>query len=221
MSTASRLIGILIAVFLAGAAVIAQAGPLPLDPHAMGGVDQGSQVFQNKGGPTTLTANVEFAVYAPGQFTKTFGAGSDPSGGTQYVYAYQAFDVSVAPNPRTLSILTVGLLTGAQAANIEYLPVIYGNYGLLPASSSFGGSPTNSARWDYTGQTIPVGQHTQILLFTSPHPPTPVTSSVVGGGLANSQNLPSPIPEPASWTLLAIGSVALLYRRLAARRRVG
>lgn len=218
MSKATRLMGLMIAVLLAGSASVAWGGPLPLDPNAMGGANQGTKFFQNIGGPVTLTVNVEYAVYAPGQFTKTFGAGSDPSGGTQYVYAYEAFNMNVPPNPRSLGILTVGLRQGAQAQNIEYLPVIYGNYGLLPVTSSFGGTPPSSARWDYTGHTIPVGQNSQILLFTSPLSPSPITSSVVGGGLGASNTLPSPIPEPASWALLGVGSAALLYRRLRARR---
>jgi len=225
MSPASRLIGLTFAVFLAGVAFLAgpvataQAGPLPLDPNGMGGVFQGIQVFQNKGGPVTLTVDVEYAVYAPGDFTKSFGAGSDPSGGTQYVYAYEAFNINVPPNPRSLAILTVGLQQGAQAQSIQYLPVIYGNFGLLPVNSSFGGTPPNAARWDYTGlgTTIPVGQNSQILLFTSPYNPTLLTSSVSGGGLGASNILPSPIPEPASWALLGIGSAMLLYRRLRAR----
>jgi hypothetical protein len=225
MSTASRLIGLAFAVLLVvlmGPAATAQAGPLPLDPNGFGAPYQGSMTFQNKGGPTTLTVNVEYSVYAPGQFTKSFGAGSDPSNGAQYVYAYEAFNLNVAPNPRSLAILTVGLLPGAQAQNIEYLPIIYGNFGLIPVSSSFGGAPPNAARWDYTGAgtTIPVGQNSQILVFTSPLSPTLVTSSVSGGGLGASQPLPSPIPEPAGWALLGIGSAMLLYRRLRARRMI-
>jgi len=208
--------GLTIAVLLAGSAAIAQAGPLPLDPNAIGGVYQGSQVFQNKGGPSTLTVNVEFAVYAPGQFNLSF-PGSDPSLGSQYVYAYEAFNLNVTPFPRTLAIFTVGLKDGAQAANVGAQPILTDPLALPPASSSFGGTPPNAARWDFTGQVIPVGRNSQILLYTSPHPPTFVTSSVIGGGLADSKNLPSPIPEPASWVLLGIGSVALAYRRIRAR----
>jgi hypothetical protein len=218
MNLASRWIGLVLAFVLTQAASVAQAGPLPLDGNALGGANQGTQTFQNKGGPTTLTVDVEFAVYAPGQFTKSFGAGSDPSGGTDFVYAYEAFNRNVPPLARSLASFTVSLLAGAGATNIEYLPTVFGSFGLLPASSSFGGSPSNAARWDFTGQTIGTDENSQVLLFTSPNPPTEMISSVVGGGLANSQFLPSPIPEPASWALLVTGSLALVYRRLRARR---
>ena len=39
-----------------------------------------------------LLVNVDYCVYAPGQFSLSFPAWDDPTDGTQYVYAYQIFN---------------------------------------------------------------------------------------------------------------------------------
>jgi len=221
MSRATRVMSVCVGALLMYATA-AQAGPLPSDPNALGGFSQGTTAFIGTNGPLTIKSNVEFAVYAPGKFDLSFGAGADPSGGSQYVYAYEVFNTGVGGLDRAISLFTVALQPTALAQNIEFLPHAFGFFGQDPVSSSFGGGPPpTSARWDYSTATVPIGGNTQILLFTSPKGPTLQSAGVQGGGVPSSNVLPSPIPEPASWTLLVIGSVALAYRRVVARRRVG
>src|SRR5262245_48184350 len=76
-------------------ATTALAGPLFADPAALPGWT-GSSGFVGANGGFKLNANVEFAVYAPGAFGTSaalgFPGGADPSGGTQFVYAYEIFN---------------------------------------------------------------------------------------------------------------------------------
>jgi len=83
--------------------------------------------------------------------------------------------------------------------------------GQAPGGESFS---STSAVWDFTAANVGLGANSDILLFTSPHPPTMQSASVGGGGLATSHNLPSPIPEPTTLILLGIGALALvMFRR--------
>jgi hypothetical protein len=218
MNTASRLACTAAAVCVALCAAGAQAGPLALDPNAVWHGTSAPLFFSVVAGPTTfeISANVDYAVYNPGKFNLSFGAGADPSGGTQYVYAYEVFNTG-ANGPNTaaqpISIFTEGLGPNANAQNIEALPIVFGNFGQLPDNSSFAGAPPTSGRWDYTTHNLPLGAATQILLFTSPHGPILQPGSVSGGGLGASQPLPSPAPEPSSVILLVMGGLAVLAMR--------
>src|SRR5262245_8466311 len=84
-------------VVLASLASTAVAGALTSDPNAIPGW-QGSIVMTGTNGSALLKTNVDYAVYAPGQFGTSVAMGYnahtplDPSSGTQYVYAYEIFN---------------------------------------------------------------------------------------------------------------------------------
>jgi hypothetical protein len=218
MNTASRLACVATALGIAMGAANVQAGPLPLDPNAIWhGTSAPFFSSINVGTIFEISASVQYAVYNPGKFDLSFGAGADPSNGTQYVYAYQVFNTGVnGPNTvaEPISIFTEGLAANANAQNIQALPIANGNFGQLPDHAAFAGTPATSGTWDYTTHNLPLGAQTQILLFTSPHGPIMEPGSVQGGGLGAQNPLPSPAPEPSSLMLLVMGGlVGLAIRR--------
>jgi len=190
---------------------------LATDANAVAGF-HGTQDFSTSLGTLTMKGEVDYAVYAPGQFAQTFGAGSDPSNNQRYVYAYQMHNTGGTAD-RDLGLLSVGFDAagpgGSNPGNLGMLLV--GDHGDDPSSSSFvpaGGPPFNSATWNFT-TAIPDSHYSEILLFTSPFPPEFFDSSVQGGGLSKQSRLPSPgpVPEPGS-ALAACGMLgALLIRR--------
>jgi hypothetical protein len=201
-----------------------QAGPLPLDPNALPAYRGDTGTLTSTLGAFSISMDLQYAVYAPGKFNLSFGPGADPSGGTQYVYAYQFYNAGSA-GAFVFSGVSVNLLLGNQAANIEALPLSFGNYGQLPVSASFASSPPTSARWSYTTANLPVGGQTQILLFTSPHGPTRSTAQATGGlGVTTdgSHLVPTPIPEPHASVIIVSGVMVLggaAVRRAITRRR--
>jgi len=188
---------------------------LATDANAIAGF-HGTQDFSTAIGTLTMKGEVDYAVYAPGQFKQTFGAGSDPSSDKRYVYAYQLHNTG-GTTDRDLGFLSVGFDAagpgGSNPANIGMLLV--GDHGDDPSASSFipaGGPPFNSATWNFT-TTIPDAHFSEILLFTSPYAPEFYDASVQGGGLSKQSRLPSPVPEPGT-VLGACGMMgALLIRR--------
>lgn len=213
-------------ILLAAAAI---AGPLPTDPAAMVGW-KSSQLFNN---PGKITATVEYAVYAPGQFSASVALGNpvDPSGGSDWVYAYEIF----ATNTPVLT-LTVNITPG----NVPAPYVGSNRIGDLPLSPELGESPDsgttnvffnwstallaiNNVRWtNATNGSNPdlwKNNHSTILFYTAPTGPKFVNSSISGGG-ANvaSANLPSPVPEPRTAVMAAIAGAVLLAVRWRRRR---
>jgi hypothetical protein len=57
-----------------------------------------------------------------------------------------------------------------------------------------------------------------ILLFTSPKAPHFYNASVLGGGLVDQRQLPSPVPEPS---VLVIGGMMIMLGRSARRSSLG
>jgi hypothetical protein len=215
----------------------AVAGPLPTDPVAMSAW-QGTENFNNfvvlpDISDIILDANVDYAVYAPGTFSTSAALGNptDPSGGTQYVYAYQAF---ANPNGnRPVATLTVGFTDAVdgndeaeQPQNIGFLP------GLAdpPSAPVPAFSPDNnpetvklSALWEFPingGLDPALPANSDVLIYTSPFGPEWDVASVQGGGLSSSESLPSPIgiPEPAALVLALLAAAAMVFYQRLGRR---
>lgn len=198
----------------------AMAGPLPTDPAGMGGVWQGSKVISS----TKITATVEYAVYAPGQFDQSglafLNFPADPSLDADYVYAYEVFSSSIP-----FKDLTVATLAGSVPNaywNTNHVDNVFApNGGTAPTAEIFNLSDhIFNAKWTF-GTPFATGTgFSNILYFTSPFGPTFNTASISGGStnLASS-TLPSPVPEPATVMLAAIAAACLLgVRRFRSRK---
>lgn len=198
-------------VLLAGSAL---AGPLPTDPNALSAW-QGSKVITS----SKITATVEYAVYAPGQFSASAALNnpSDPSLGNDYVYAYE-----IIAGTQAVKDLTVGITAGGVPAASTNIGDTGITGGISPTSSVFilqtlpPPTKVSNAKWTNTSATLWQNAHSDVLYFTSPFAPQLFISSISGGGTAIATNqLPSPIPEPSTAILAATGFVAmLLVRRL-------
>jgi hypothetical protein len=193
----------------------AHAGILATDPNSIAAF-RGTTNFTATMAPFTFHAAVDHGVYAPGTFNTTFGAGADPSNGTQFVYAYQMFNTGAA-NEQLPNFLSVGFNGNQNPANIEFLPNAFGNFGIDPTTVTFvpAGPPFTSATWS-RNLWLPAASASEIVLFTSPNGPGNFNSSVKAGPLVDEQLMPSPIPEPGTLTALAAGAAATLLSR---RRR--
>ena len=182
------------------------------DPAALSAW-QGTSPSDYSYGGVRLRVDLDYAVYAPGSY-----GGEDPSGGSEYVYAYQV--LNRVESTVAVSVLSIGLEDPALANNIDDdissgAPGFPGGIG--PDMCVVGGS---SARWAFGwfgGSEIGPEEDSSVLIFTSPQGPRWNSSTVVDGGLpVPAGNLPSPVPEPATLSLLALGAVGALIRR---RRR--
>jgi len=150
----------------------------------------------------TVDADVDYAVFAPGTFEAAF-PGQDPSGGTEYVYAYQ-----ITNNDTDVSKLTVGLDGDEPLGSIGFVSDVSSTD---PTASLFVG--TTSAAWDFTVPNPLVnGAESSVLIFTSAAAPE-WDSGTVEASFPDSQQLPSPLPEPASLGLVALGLGLVSVRR--------
>ena len=204
------------------------AGPLPTDPVAMPAW-RGTENFNNfivipDISDIILDANVDYAVYAPGTFSTSAALGNptDPSDGTQFVYAYQVF---ANPNGnRPVEFFSVGFLDAVDGVDELEQPQ---NIGFLsgladpPSAPVSGFSPDNapetvklSALWEFPingGLDPAIPANSDVLFYTSPFGPEWDVASVQGGGLSASESLPSPIgiiPEPATLALALLAAAA-------------
>ncbi len=196
---------------------------LPLDGNVLtSGTTtwQGTVPFTYTLGSHNLNVNVDYAVYAPGQFGTSMELGypTDPSDGTEYVYAYQIWN-NTGGN-QGVSAFTVGFTAApgnSDPANQGFV-LAPSNSGVPPASYdfSYGSSgDAQSAVWSYGSATpLAIGKYSDILIYTSPYPPewdqssVQTASALVAGGF-----LPSPVPEPATCTLLIVAGIFLAVRR--------
>jgi len=190
--------------------------------NAMPGFN-GTKAFAGSVGSFVYSADVDYAVFAPGDFTAAAGGGTDPSGGSEYVYAYQIHHTGVTGN-QSVNILSVGM-PQKPGSNIGHLEANGGgDHGINPGGSPtytyfVGSYPTyTSAVWTFANAAsglVTPGQWSEILMFTSPTAPDYYNASVKAGAVIDTDTLPTPVPEPATG-LLAAGAVATA---VAARRR--
>jgi len=180
---------------------VAQAGLLSANSGAAIPAFTGTQFFDDNFSGFTVSANVDYAVFAPGTFPF-----ADPSGGTDYVYAYQIENLDTDIGQFTVgldgdeTLGTIGSIADGGSAN--------------PNSSLYVGAGPTSAAWDFSG--FASGQTSDVLFFTSAQAPE-LDSSTVSAQWANSHDLPSPVPEPATLSLLALGTIVSCSGR---RRRM-
>jgi hypothetical protein len=204
-------------------------GSLVTDPYGMNGGSPGQ--WQNtvrfESSPKRVSVNVEYCVYAPGQFGLSF-SGEDPTGGTDYVYAYQIFN-TVSPHPypsdkAPVRSFSVGVdQVKDQVANLSYL-VDDPNH-KYPTGVVLG---LDSARWNFEDPNdVEYGYVSDILFYTSPFAPYTTLDpnkhkATVRGPSIYLKTivdvLPTPAPEPATVGLLGAGLFVLTQR---ARRKKG
>jgi MYXO-CTERM domain-containing protein len=190
---------------------------LATDVNAMAGF-KGNTDFTAVLGTLSMKAEVDYAVYAPGQFNLTFGAGADPSNGLRYVYAYEIHNTGAVGNAseRDPGFFSVGFDGNENPQNIGFVNIIAGD--TSPSAAMFipvASPPFASATWDFN-PVIPDTKWSEILIFTSAAPPEFDDASVQGGGLTTMKRLPSPLPVPEPGTALAavgIGAAFLMRRR--------
>lgn len=197
-------------------------GSLITDPHGMNGGSPGQwqNTIRFPTSPQALVVDVEYCVYAPGDFSLSFPTWTDPTGGSEYVYAYQVFNtVTRSYSPKApVWRFSVGL-NGPheeQAANIGC--VIDDPNHKSPTSTVL---TLATARWNFDDPNdIEYGYVSNLLVYTSPFSPE-MDSGTVGGPAPYSKTInpsvPSPAPEPATAGLLGAG-LFLLARSKRARR---
>jgi len=203
--------------------------------HAGAGVldGDGSALFS---GTKTLTdlmmmtqpVDVEYAVYDKGMFDLSF-SGADPTGGAEYVFAYQLYGDPIGWQP--LYGLSVGILDGEDPFGPPGVPVDNVGFVELDATASpnlmwvsrLADGVATSVRWDYAGD-LTRGHWSDVLFYTSPYGPAPEedwddsnVSTMMG--IVKNETLPhpDPIPEPATLVLVTAGLAAVRRRRRTGR----
>ncbi|KKN64605.1 hypothetical protein LCGC14_0489820 [marine sediment metagenome] len=207
------------AIVLLALGAAARGGDLEADPNALSSWQGSTNMYNSFFTILSVNANVDFAVYEPGKFTTSF-PGAAPIGGSEYVYAYQIFNLTTDSSPVTA--LTVGLdgdepfNTGANIGFVASTGDVSPSASYLVAPSD-GSLPPTSARWAFS--VLPVGKSSDVLYFTSPAvPEAEGDSATVTGSWPATEKLPSPVPEPTTVGVLALGALAVLIRKQRARQ---
>jgi len=169
------------------------------------------------GGTIYVDADVDYAVFEPGSsfedflsLNGLFPGYTDPSEGREWIYAYQ-IDENNGSSAGIFSF-RVGL-DGDEPVSGPY--AIPGTGDEPPTSMAF---PGTSAKWNFSAN-LTTGETSEILLFSSPYGPErdsgDANASIASG---ESDQFPSPVPEPGTIVLLGL-AMAVLISWFAVRRR--
>ena len=159
----------------------------------------------------SIDADIDFAVFAPGNFQTFLDNNFGPSTYTDanpsnFVYAYQVTMNSVGLAGG--SILTVGIGPSDPRTPPSFLP------GSGDQSPGLTPDQVTSMEWNFEGQ-LTGGEVSDILFFSSPMPPE-LDFAQMNSGLASpspSPLVPSPVPEPTALTLLMLASAIAVGKR--------
>jgi hypothetical protein len=220
-----------VAVAAAGLALLggigtqyASGGVLLSDGNAMGSPWQGSVTY-NSQLLDVYSAELEYAVYAPGNFEVTFGSvGVDAN---DYVYAYQFVSVTQGTYNSLdawIDLFSVGLTDGDE--DPQQIGHVSGYGDVDPNTQSFDPSPPatpTQARWFFNDPVLEDGNTSTVMYFSSPFAPEPEcdwnNASVSGTqSLGDTQRVPTPTPEPSTLALMTVAGMGVLARRRRRRR---
>lgn len=184
-------------------------------------------------GTWTLDVQVEYAVFAPGNFnnsTTLLGIAtqaalnaavplSSPSA-DNYVYAYQVFNLGSTysgTSNSNFTLLTVDLIDYAIPPGTPNPTTLAVASGVAPVGvlTKFNGSyPQSNVLFGFLSSALTPDKFSNILIFSSPYGPVWAPSSAVGGQHTTSTDLlfelPTPLPEPTSAALAAIAIGCML-----------
>lgn len=160
------------------------AGPLANDPAALAQF-RGTAHFNAN---NVLKVDLDYAVFPPGTYPNDNSSGHDPSGGIEYVYAFQAFNVSAT---RTLTTIGITLTKCSGTHHLMLDPLHPTQNGSAPSDLLI---LPDSITIDFLEIQLAPGSHSPVILFTSWNPPSWVLSAAQDGGLADQKLVPSPLP---------------------------
>jgi hypothetical protein len=175
------------------------------------GAWQNSEVVQGVAfAGTGFQGTVEYAVFAPGLDFGDFLGDPDPTGGGEWVYAFQS-RLDGDNDGVGLESLLAGFDLGAP---VNLLGSVAGT-GDVGTSSAFYNA--TSAQWNWTALSA-VGLVSDVLYYTSPFSPKRDMVSVKAGffadaGQSSFDGFASPIPEPGSLLLVVVAAALVVARR--------
>lgn len=187
----------------------------------------GTVGFSVSGNGSTLSGTIDYAVFLASDFNKPANYGANPQPGP-VVYAYQIF--VTGDDASHLSLTFPPLPLYPAPTNISAFPsplsATPSGPGTAPTSMS---ADDQSADW-FFDTTIKSGEHSEILVFSSPYAPQLSGWTLTDNGLQYSApmspgfglpvpNPSNPIPEPATLTLLGTAGLfgILMVRRFRGR----
>ena len=165
---------------------------------------------------------MDYAVYQPGTYTGDVQSPSSQVPGQavsfpddHYVYAYQFFNS--AESDVVIDYFSVGLLSNAYADNVGFDLL---QPGIAPSDQFI--MPGNIlCLFNSPEGSVGSDEYSTVLLFSSDAGPEMGFGSIPGGATGGVSGicLPTPVPEPATVSLLLGGSIIFVCGKKSARKR--